>query len=73
MFSNISDEIKQQAQQMVDEFVQNIRKKAVNDFTEFIINNMRERDYMDVKYKQGIFSDQDIIALAKEFISKEQK
>lgn len=70
MFSNISDEIKQQAQQIVDEYVKNISKKAVNDFVEFLISQMKERDYMGIKYKQGTFSDRDIEYFANEFIVK---
>ena len=71
MFTNISDEIKQQAQQMVDEYEHNVRKNAVYGFTKFIIDGMEERDYMGVKYKQGNFNPEDIVALAKEFIDKE--
>lgn len=71
MFSNISDEIKQQAQQIVDEYAKNISKKAVNDFVEFLISQMKERDYMGIKYKQGTFSDRDIEYFANEFIVKQ--
>ena len=42
------------------------RKQAVKEFAELIKSKMSEREYMGVKYKQGVFSDNEIDELAKE-------
>ena len=42
-------------------------KKAVKEFAEKLIEQMGDRDYMGIKYKQGVFSDNDIDELLKEY------
>lgn len=43
------------------------QKKAVKEFAEKLKEQMGERDYMGVKYKQGVFSENDIDQLLKEY------
>lgn len=43
------------------------RKQAVKEFVERLKEQMGERDYMGVKYKQGVFSENDIDELLKEY------
>lgn len=41
--------------------------QAVKEFAERLKERMGERDYMGVKYKQGVFSENDIGELLKEY------
>lgn len=43
------------------------KKNAVEEFAEKLKERMGERDYMGVKYKQGVFSENDIDELLKEY------
>lgn len=43
------------------------KKNAVEEFAEKLKKQMGERDYMGVKYKQGVFSENDIDELLKEY------
>ena len=56
---------------LITDFAEDIRKEAVNDFAEFLKSQMKERDYMGIKYKQGVFSDSDIDYFVKQY--KESK
>lgn len=47
------------------------REKSVKEFAEFIESQMKERDYMGIKYKQGVFSDRDIDEFVKQFLGTE--
>lgn len=42
-------------------------KQAIKEFAEKLKKRMGERDYMGVKYKQGVFSENDIDELLKEY------
>lgn len=64
------EQMEKEANRIIAEFTNNIRKEAINDFVEFLISQMKERDYMGIKYKQGTFSDRDIETFANEFIVK---
>ena len=65
------EQMEKEANRIFAELTNNIYKKAVNDFVEFLISQMKERDYMGIKYKQGTFSDRDIETFANEFIVKQ--
>lgn len=43
------------------------RAQGVREFADFIISNMRERDYMGIKYRQGIFSECEIDEFVNQF------
>lgn len=43
------------------------KRQAVKEFAEKLKKRMGERDYMGVKYKQGVFSENDIDELLKEY------
>ena len=43
------------------------KKNSVEEFAEKLKKQMGERDYMGVKYKQGVFSENDIDELLKEY------
>ena len=43
------------------------RKETAEKFAERLKSEMQERDYMGVKYKQGVFTDSDIDEIGKEF------
>lgn len=43
------------------------KRQAVKEFAERLKERMGERDYMGVKYKQGVFSENDIGELLKEY------
>ena len=48
------------------------RKEAVLDFCEFLVEQMREQEYMGVKYKQGTFTNMNIRILCKKFMKKDK-
>lgn len=43
------------------------KRQAVKEFAEKLKERMGERDYMGVKYKQGVFSENDIGEILKEY------
>ena len=43
-----------------------LRKETAETFAEKVKSEMQERDYMGVKYKQGVFTDSDIDEICKE-------
>ena len=43
------------------------KRQSVKEFAEKLKERMGERDYMGVKYKQGVFSENDIGELLKEY------
>lgn len=43
------------------------KRQAVKEFAERLKERMGERDYMGVKYKQGVFSENDIGEILKEY------
>ena len=43
------------------------KRQAVKEFAERLKERMGERDYMGIKYKQGVFSENDIDELLKEY------
>lgn len=43
------------------------KKQAVKEFGEKLKNIMNDREYMGIHYKQGVFSDNDIDELLKEY------
>lgn len=47
--------------------LQEYKRQAVKEFAERLKDRMGERDYMGVKYKQGVFSENDIGELLKEY------
>ena len=47
--------------------LQEYKRQAVKEFAERLKERMGERDYMGVKYKQGVFSENDIGELLKEY------
>lgn len=47
--------------------IEELQKQAVKEFAEKLKERMGERDYMGVKYKQGVFSENDIDELLKEY------
>lgn len=49
-----------------------IRKNAVKEFADFLISQMGDREYMGVKYKQGVFSDNDVYKMINEFLGEEK-
>jgi hypothetical protein len=50
----------------VDEGWDNAVTQTAEKFAELVKSNMKERDYMGVKYKQGVFTDRDIDGICKE-------
>lgn len=49
-------------------------EQGVEEFADFIKSQMGiERDYMGIKYKQGIFSDYDIDDLVKQFNNRDKE
>lgn len=65
--------IKDGEEELANAISRAIRKKAVLDFCEFLVEQMEKREYMGVKYKQGTFTDMDIKSCAKKFIKKEKE
>lgn len=59
-----------QTEKEVRRLIAGFAKNVVNDFAEFLKLQMEERDYMGIKYKQGVFCDSDIESFANEFIIK---
>lgn len=43
------------------------KAQGVREFADFIISQMADRDYMGIKYKQGIFSENEIDILVNQF------
>ena len=43
------------------------KAQGVREFADFIISQMRERDYMGIKYRQGIFSENEIDVFVNQF------
>ncbi len=43
------------------------KAQGVREFADFIISNMGNRDYMGIKYRQGIFSNYDIDEFVGQF------
>lgn len=60
-----------QTEKEVMRLIADFAKNVVNDFAEFLKSQMKERDYMGIKYKQGVFSDSDIDYFVKQY--KESK
>lgn len=54
---------------LTSDFVSYAQKQAVKEFAEKLKERMGERDYMGVKYKQGVFSENDIDELLKGYES----
>lgn len=52
---------------LTSDFIKYAQKQAVKEFVERLKEQMGERDYMGVKYKQGVFSENDIDELLKEY------
>lgn len=44
-----------------------IRKETAKEFAEKLKDRMNDREYMGIRYKQGVFSDNDIDELLKEY------
>ena len=50
------------------------QEKAINNFADFIKSQMGiDRDYMGIKYKQGVFSDLDIDDFANQFNNRDEE
>lgn len=47
--------------------LKNEKNQAVKEFAEKFKNRMNDRKYMGIHYKQGLFSDNDINELLKEY------
>lgn len=47
-----------------------IIEETAKDFADFLKSQMNEREYMGVKYKQGIFCDRELDELVQEFLAK---
>lgn len=43
------------------------KAQGVREFADFIISQMADRDYMGIKYKQGVFSENEIDILVNQF------
>lgn len=49
-------------------------KQGVEEFADFIKSQMGiDRDYMGIKYKQGVFSDLDIDDFVKQFNNRDEE
>lgn len=65
-FNSVGDEI-------ADAFDEGY-KQGVEEFADFIKSQMGiERDYMGIKYKQGVFSDLDIDDFANQFNNRDEE
>jgi hypothetical protein len=65
-FNSVGDEI-------ADAFNEGY-KQGVEEFADFIKSQMGiERDYMGIKYKQGVFSDLDIDDFVKQFNNRDEE
>lgn len=51
----------------INKEIEELQKQAVKEFADKLKKQMGERDYMGVKYKQGVFSENDIDELLKEY------
>lgn len=49
------------------EYIKKEKRNTAKEFAEKLKERMGERDYMGVKYKQGVFSENDIDELLKEY------
>lgn len=53
--------------------LEQVKEQAVKEFAEKIIEEyMNERDYMGVKFKQGVISDNDLYKTLKEVIGEKE-
>ena len=63
--------VKEAAKTTVFEFTEKgkdeIRKETAKEFAEKLKDRMNDREYMGIRYKQGVFSDNDINELLKEY------
>lgn len=54
------------------EALENEKKQSVKGFADFLISQMGNREYMGVKYKQGVFSDNDVYEMINDFLGEEE-
>ena len=52
--------------------IEDQKKQAVKEFADFLISQMGDREYMGVKYKQGVFSDNDVYGMINDFLGEEK-